>query len=328
MKYGIKLRFHSVNLNVFAVIGIIGDSNSEKFLEYESFLSKKTLQLDLHDSWDNFYNNLIKLKEEHLPEEGLFNIFMTLQRYFKDKYPVSKVKKISEIITSSPDKEFRNLLVGNVFKEELQSILMDPNLEFEIDVENLDNNNEVKTENIQYDNKNINDNKFVENVIPDGAIIFKCNPIIEPINGVNAENLKIGDKIFIHIIPQNKIEQHISKSVTNSEKPEEVDIIAPVFKINKKKEFENLDAPDVVIGYVYIDEGILAEFKLQPQAKVKMKLTVEGLESNNDIQEARPADIDDIVSSEAEQLEVSPFMWMIPVLIFLVIFVIMVFILR
>lgn len=317
----LKVAFFEQLHNFYGVMLFIGDNESKRFLDEKVLLSFKPIQIESTIPWKDFYNAIEEksfIKNDK--DERLYNIKNTLEKYFQSKYPESKIKKIAEISASTNDVELRNILLGNIIKEDVFSLLSSSQINFKIDTEVVESDRLDSGESNGLDSEN-KDESLSDVYVPDeGCIVLEANPIIDPVKGKHAIEFESGEKVYIKIIDETVIGKHLAESITKNEDYQSVELISPIIDSREMTVYNNMSASDIVEFYTYLDEEILAHFSVQPDTLLMFKpITEKGLEEmqNND------SNMEII-----DEKTINPVYYVISVLIFVIFISAIIYILR
>lgn len=263
----VKITFFEQINQIYGYMLLIFDSQKGLFSQVTYILSLTSQEISSSLPWQQVHEKIASLMEKIREDEKLYYLRNTLDRYYKEKYPESKLRKLQDIARSSGDRDLRNVLLRGMFMDDLSGIMKSKKLDFQIDSEVLSETAEKNQDSIPAPIQVLPEqNPPVSGL---DSINLKVNPVIDPVDGKYANSFKKGDLIYVKIIDDSPVGIHVARSITGSETPEKVEVQGQILSLAVLRVHPNTSAPDIIIITVSLEKSIFGVFEAQIETKIR-----------------------------------------------------------
>ncbi|PLX16020.1 MAG: hypothetical protein C0601_11710 [Candidatus Muiribacterium halophilum] len=272
-RYILKFTFTEVSGEFKGALVIIGDTSENKFQDVQCAIDKQ-IGLSTEDKVGR-YLEIIDGAKKILDDKGsAYLVYVRkIENYFSKSLSATKIDKINKVILTTSDELLRSVIIKNMLDNELRSLISQG---FEIDVEmkmDVDYYSEVIDEIKAMDDNNENDNnqESGEEKDPKNEVLIDVIPLIDPNDGVNANDVKPGDKVIVRITDDSVIGKHIAKSITGADNPAEVPVKTKVIRKENKVISKFRESSEVVEMKVSLADGVFGNMVVQKEVKLRNK---------------------------------------------------------
>jgi len=153
--------------------------------------------IELHLDFDDFAKEVDSMYSNISETDPTFDNIAILESSFVQSFPTDKLEKIVNLIISSGDEYLRNILIRDLLTDEIKKHFNELYGKVNIQIEEL----LPKCENNDDENRDNAKNNMQNEII-------KTKALMDPINGIIAENLEPGIELVLKLADQKNLDQY------------------------------------------------------------------------------------------------------------------------
>ncbi|MCK9224286.1 MAG: hypothetical protein M0R46_02625 [Candidatus Muirbacterium halophilum] len=277
------------NTDNAGIFSLIADSQEEvinKFA-FSAIHNSKITDYDLTIEGDDFCGIVDHINSEINENDSKKEFIEKIYNQFDTNFNGEKIKKIFEIITASRDPFLKNVLIKDIMEEVFRKIYKKSNLKIEVKYSLV--NVEENIMDLVEENNVLNEETSSKSKL----IKIKVNPILDPIDGIPVNKLKLGDEIHIRIVDSNidtaKLEDVIYDKNSDAAKTTYVGKVTSVNRLEASGSIQiTVGLGDLYVGDAALQDELKISAVQNTEKQAENDVDINNYENDTDYEEKMP----------------------------------------